>query len=444
MAQEVQEVFIEELFDEKGIRFGHFTAFYKGNYELLIELLPQVVAAFSSEKVDSKIKYLFLTQVFDLQNDDYAHLGLSPVLHGITNLIDRMDTEMSIRFINKLKNFKACWGYEIGLKKQIYLKLTKSLDKIVDKEAQKLFVKQLIEMILNPESESFDITIEEILSDHELNKTNFIESLKDLMISFPHADKINKLWIPISKSLQSLDENTQIAFLKCSFDLIKTLNLQESLSFKTVILEINKLIESKDPSEQLQMFNALKSMEISKTIFVQALKIHEPDNIHDYLEIQATKWFIDKIHQGMETSKFLDLCSYMERSLQQKLVIALFNSPQLSPRDVVSLIYLPLRDVDVQRTFLIELFNNSKTAFNYSNLGMCLERLLELTPPFFALINQSNKKYINKAKIFCSHEAGAISDELYETIINQLGGKDKFFDQSLKLATTEDIDRRSF
>ena len=29
-------------------------------------------------------------------------------------------------------------------------------------------------------------------------------------------------------------------------------------------------------------------------------------------------------------------------------------------------------------------------------------------------------------------------------MINQLGGKDKFFDQSLKLATTEDIDRRSF
>jgi hypothetical protein len=131
----------------------------------------------------------------------------------------------------------------------------------------------------------------------------------------------------------------------------------------------------------------------------------------------------------------------MERSLQQKLVIALFNSAQLSPTKVVSLAYLPLlSDVDVQRTFLIELFNNSKTAFNYSNLGMCLERLLELLPPFFGLIYPSNKLYINKAKIFHCHEAGSISDEMYDRIIKQLGGQDKFFDPSLKLVISEDID----
>ena len=95
---------------------------------------------------------------------------------------------------------------------------------------------------------------------------------------------------------------------------------------------------------------------------------------------------------------------------------------------------------DVQRTFLIELFNNSKTAFNYSNLGMCLERFIRITTSLLWLISPSNKLYINKAKIFHCHEAGSISDEMYETIIKQLGGQDKFFDPSLKLVISEDID----
>ena len=66
----VQEAFIQELFDAKGLGREHFTAFSKENYELLIELLPQVVGTFSSKKVDSEIKDLFLTQVFALQNDE--------------------------------------------------------------------------------------------------------------------------------------------------------------------------------------------------------------------------------------------------------------------------------------------------------------------------------------------------------------------------------------
>jgi hypothetical protein len=281
----------------------------------------------------------------------------------------------------------------------------------------------------------------------EISKTIFAQALK---IQEPdsiqnYLEKKATEWFMERIPQDKVSINTQISFLENLFKKIKILELQEFLSLKPVISEITKLIESKDPSEQLKMFNALKSTEIykeiSKTIFAQALKIQEPAKIHDYLEIQATQWFIDKIHQGMQTSEFLHLCSSMERSLQQKLVIALFNSAQLSPTEVVSLTYLPLlSDVDVQRTFLIELFNNSKTAFNYSNLGMCLERLLELLPPFFGLIYPSNKLYINKAKIFHCHEAGSISDEMYDRIIKQLGGQDKFFDSSLKLVISEDID----
>jgi len=281
----------------------------------------------------------------------------------------------------------------------------------------------------------------------EISKTIFAQALK---IQEPdsiqnYLEKKATEWFieRIPQDKESID--TQISFLESLFKKIEILDLQEFLTLKPVISEITKLIESKDPSEQLEMFNALKSTEIykeiSKTIFAQALKIQEPSKMHDYLEIQATQWFIDKIHQGMQTSEFLRLCSSMERSLQQKLVIALFNSAQLSPTKVVSLTYLPLlSDVDVQRTFLIELFNNSKTAFNYSNLGMGLERLLELLPPFFGLIYPSNKLYINKAKIFHCHEAGSISDEMYDRIIKQLGGQDKFFDPSLKLVISEDID----
>jgi hypothetical protein len=439
VAQEVQEAFIEELFDAKGIGLGHFTAFYKGNYELLIDLLPQVVAAFSSEKVDSKIKYLFLTQVFDLQNDDYSHIGLSPVLHGITNLIDRMDTEMSIRFINKLKNFKACWGYEIGLKKQIYLKLIKFLDVIIDEEVQKLFVKQVMEMILNPESESFDITIEEILSDDNLNQTRFIESLKDLIISSPHPDKINKLWVPISKSLQSLDEYTQIAFLKCSFDLIKTLNLQESLSFKTVILEINKLIGSKDAFTQLSIFNQLKQMEISQTIFSQALKTPETVNIQEYLEIEAEKWLMEKVREG-KTEDLSWSFSYITPQFLQQFAKKLLNSDGLSPKNFLQIILSKNYVSSVQQDFLITVFHTSKFSYDYDYLGRFLGDLLNLRPLYFSHIFEQNKRYISKAKIFHCHEAGTISDELYQTIINQLGGKDKFFDPSLKLVISQDID----
>jgi hypothetical protein len=447
---------------------------------------------------------------------------------------------MLIKLINKLKNSTSLREYEIPLKKQIYLKLANSLNKIANPVAKNLFIKHLIKLVSNPGI--IKITIEEILSSQfEHNKRNFMSGVKDLIIFYRDADTLKEIWVQLSKLLPSFNSFTQRQFLKFSFEIIKILKLGESSSFspviseiikliktkdpleqikmfnelksmeisktifaqalkiqepdsiqnylekkatewfmeripqdkesiriqisflenlfekieildlheflslKPVISEITKLIESKDPSEQLKMFNALKSTEIyeeiSKTIFAQALKIQEPAKIHDYLEIQATQWFIDKIHQGMQTSEFLHLCSSMERSLQQKLVIALFNSAQLSPTEVVSLIYLPLTsDVDVQRTFLIELFNNSKTAFNYSNLGMCLERLFKLTPPFFNLIYPSNKLYINTAKIFHCHEAGAISDEMYDRIIKQLGGQDKFFDPSLKLVVSEDID----
>jgi len=301
-----------------------------------------------------------------------------------------MDTEMSIKFINKLKNFRAGWGYEIGLKKQIYLKLTKSLDEIVDKEVQKLFVKQLIEMILNPESESFDITIEEILSDPEHSKTRFIESLKDLMISPTHADKINKLWVPISKSLQSLDEHTQIAFLKCSFDLIKTLNLQESLSFKTVILEIHNLIGSKDPFTQLKIFNQLNQMEISQTIFSQALKTPETVNIQEYLEIEAEKWFMEKIREG-KTEDLSQLFFYANAPFTQQLAKKLLNSEGLSPKDFLPIILSKNYVSSFQQDFLITVFHTSKFSYDYDYLGRFLGDLLNLRPSYFLhILNRTN------------------------------------------------------
>ena len=308
VAREVQKAFIEELFDAKGMGIGHFTAFSKENYELLTKLLPQIINALNT--ADSEIQDWFLAKIFALRNDDYAYLGLPQVLLTLSDQIPSMLDEMLIKLINKLKNSASLREYEIPLKKQIYLKLANSLNKIANPVAKNLFIKHLIKLVSNPGI--IKITIEEILSSQfEHNKRNFMSGVKDLIIFYRDADTLKEIWFQLSKLLPSFNSLTQIQFLEFSFEIIKILDLHEFLSLKPVISEITKLIESKDPSEQLKMFNALKSTEIyeeiSKTIFAQALKIQEPAKIHDYLEIQATQWFIDKIHQGMQTS----VCIYV-------------------------------------------------------------------------------------------------------------------------------------
>jgi hypothetical protein len=415
-----------------------FHRFFKRNYELLIELLPKVVEVFSSEKIDSEIKSLLLRNIFDLKNDDYAHLGLPPLLLKLTDLIGTMD-KMLLKFISEVKNFTSCKGYEIGLKKQIYLKLTKSLDKIVDKEAQKLFVKQLIETVLD--SENISIVIKEILSHkNKINKIDFMEETMKLMVTSPHNNEINEIWIQISKLLPSFTIDEQLMFLAYSFDLIDILKLQESLSFKPVVLEINKFINRMNPINQLELFNKLKSMDISKIIFSQALNLSDSINVHNYLEEKAQEWLIGKVKEKTIDFNFTQVLASQESSFIQKFISKLFTS-----ENSISLLMTALPNMHFliniahevpQRTFLIETFSRPP-----SYLGTVLEKLLELRPSFFSDdIRPENHKYVNKYKIFVLHKTGAISDELYNQIIHQLGGEDKFFDPSLKLVISEDID----
>ena len=283
VSSEVQETFIAELFDPKGLGLGHFTAFSKENYELLIALLPEVIEAFSSEKVDGEMKNLLLRNLFDLKNDDYAHLGLPPLLLKLTDLIGTMDNEMLRKFISEVKDLTSWKEYENTLQKQIYLKVANSLSEIENKEVQKLFVKQLIETALDPEITG--ITIEKILSHkNESSKIDFMEGTMRLMIASPHNDEINEIWIQISKLLPSFTNIEQLMFLVYSFDL----KLQESSSFKPVILGINKFINSMNPINQLELFNKLKSMkDISKIIFLQTFNLSDSENIHNHLEVKA-------------------------------------------------------------------------------------------------------------------------------------------------------------
>ena len=99
-----------------------------------------------------------------------------------------------------------------------------------------------------------------------------MEGTMRLMSASPHNDEINEIWVQISKLLPSFTNFEQLMFLAYSFDLIDILKLQEPSSFKPVILEINKFINSMNPINQLELFNKLKSMkDISKIIFSQTL-----------------------------------------------------------------------------------------------------------------------------------------------------------------------------
>ncbi len=441
--REVQEAFIEELFNASGISLYKFTAFSGENYKLLIDLLPEVVKAFSSEKVDRNIKNLFLTKMFALENDGNANLGLSPLLLKLTDLIYIMDKEMLVKFISKIPILGGCWErYKIALQKEIYLKIAESLSKIKDKEVQKLFVKQLIETALDPEITG--ITIKEILSHkNEISKIDFMEETMKLMVASPHNDEINEIWVQISKLLPSFTNFEQLMFLAYSFDLIDILKLQEPSSFKPVILEINKFINSMNPINQLELFNKLKSMkDISKIIFSQALNLSDSINAHNHLEVEAETWLLEKIRKGLTLQEFGELFSSTEISFKQKFITKIFNSKDMSTIDLLPFMtpFTSNNYPDIQRTFLIETFSRLPYYKKDCALGKFLEKLLELKPFFFCEINPANSKYVGKFKIFELHKAEAVSDELYNQIINQLGGKYKFFDPSLKLVISKDID----
>jgi len=192
------KAFIEELFDAKDMGTGNFTAFSKGNYELLTKLLPQIINLLNS--ADSEIQDLFLAKIFALRKDDYVYLGLPQVLLTLSDQIICMYDEMPIKFINKVKNFTSLRMYEIPLKKQIYLNLAKSLNKITTPEATNLFTEHLIEIISH--SKIIKITIEEILSSQtQRNKRIFMSCVKDLIISDQNADTTKEIWIQIGKFL---------------------------------------------------------------------------------------------------------------------------------------------------------------------------------------------------------------------------------------------------
>jgi hypothetical protein len=429
------KAFIEELFDAKGMGKGNFTAFSKGNYELLTKLLPKIISLLNS--ADSEIQDLFLAKIFALRKDDYAYLGLPQVLLTLIDQIICMYDEMPIKFINKVINFTSLRMYEIPLKKQIYLNLANSLNKITTPEATNLFTEHLIEIILH--SKIIKITIEEVLSSQtQQNKRIFMSCVKDLIISDQNTDTTKEIWIQIGKSLQNFEKSSQIEFLEYLGDLIKILKSKEFVSFEPFILEIKKLINGADPVMQLIIFNKLKQTEISKMIFPQSLKISKTNNFHEHLEMQVQKWFMEQLHENPKSPDLKKLFSHMETPFKQKFVSTLLNSEEIAPEDFLPIISSDLVwNLPLQKTVLFELFNNSKSN-DYNYLGKFLQILLDEYPIF--LKGLETKKYINKVKIFQCHEKGTISDELYQTIIEQLGGKDKFFDPSLKLVILQDID----
>jgi hypothetical protein len=429
------KAFIEELFDAKGMGTGNFTAFSKGNYELLTKLLPQIINLLNS--ADSEIQDLFLAKIFALRKDDYAYLGLPQVLLTLSDQIICMYDEMPIKFINKVINFTSLRMYEIPLKKQIYLKLANSLHKITTPEATNLFTEHLIEIILH--SKIIKITIEEVLSSQtQSNKIIFMSCVKDLIISDQKADTTKEIWIQIGKSLQNFEKSLQIKFLEYSGDLIKLLKPKEFVSFEPFILEIKKLINGADPVIQLIIFNKFKQTEISKMIFPQSLKISKTNNFHKHLEMQGQKWFMKQLHENPKSPDLKELFSCMETPLKQKFVSTLLNSEAIALEDFLPIISSDLYcNLTLQKTVLFELFNNSKSN-DYNYLSKFLQILSDEYP--ICLKGFETKKYIDKVKIFECYKKGTISDELYQTIIEQLGGKDKFFDPSLKLVILQDID----
>lgn len=265
-----------------------------------------------------------------------------------------------------------------------------------------------------------------------------MEGTMRLMIASPHNDEINEIWIQISKLLPSFTNIEQLMFLVYSFDL----KLQESSSFKPVILGINKFINSMNPINQLELFNKLKSMkDISKIIFLQTFNLSDSENIHNHLEVKAQTWLLEKIREGLTSEEFRELFSLTETSFKQKFITKIFNSKDLSAIDLLPFMtpFTSNKHPDIQRTFLIEIFHNSNS-YDEDYYGTLLKDLLTLQPSYFSGISPENHKYVNKVKIFELHKAEAVSDELYNQIINQLGGKDKFFDPSLKLVISKDID----
>ena len=443
VSQEVQETFIEELFDAKGMGLEHFTAFSKENYELLIELLPGVIEVFSSKKVDISIKKLFIIKIFALKNDGNAHLGLSPLLLTLTDLIGTMDKEMLLTFISQVKDLPGWKKYEIILQKEIYLSIAESLSKIKDKEVQKIFAKQLTQTVLNPET--VEITIEKILScGNQLSKIDFIKSAMHIIILSPNPDEMIKIWVQISKSLQTFTESEQEMFIESSCDLITSLNLQENSLFKPVMPEIYKLINSMNPIKQLELFNKLKSMEISKTIFSQALAF-DSKTVKEYLEMKVEGWLIEQIKAEISSTDFSIVFKTLETPFQQQFITKLFTEKNAYTLGMDALPYIVCfassAYSELQRTFLTKSFSSFHTTRNNVTFGSFLEELLEINSTFFADVLPENIKYIDKGRLFCLRDSGDLAIVPYNKIAWLLEGEGRdFFGQSLKLAVSDKTD----
>jgi len=486
----------DELSDELIIRFTKLGAFLQNtgviiapfydallslNQEQLFKALKEI-SSFKKELSENARKYLFeqistgtpaskfdtpqileIVSALSMPNSETWAKEATELVPHLSNLKDEDSQDYSITWYRSTKSEAVLlflFIKEIHIKnlpdvytqaKLIEIKNVKEASNFLsellqskNKKLPELFIKKLIEIILSPESESFGITTEEDVSyQNEFSKIDFMKNIKDVIVSSPSIDGISKIWIQISQSLQKFEKESQIMFLECLFDIKEIL---EPI-FKPVILEINKLINSKDPLTQLEMFDKLKQTKTSKIIFSQALKLSETHNIHYHLDMKAEKWFIEQIHEGTIPENF-KVALYKENlSTVQRLFFrvytfsALLNSQKVSPKDFLPIIFSTITRTPVFETaFLISVFHNSKCSFDYNYLGMVMEVLLKLHPSYFSRVFERNIRYIDKAKIFYSHESGAISDELYKTIINQLGGKDKFFDPSLKSVISEDID----
>ena len=104
-------------------------------------------------------------------------------------------------------------------------------------------------------------------------------------------------------------------------------------------------------------------------------------------------------------------------TFQTKIVSTLLNSEAIALEGFLAIISSDLlRDVPLHETILFELFNNSKSN-DYNYLSKFLQILSDKYP--ICLKGFETKKYIDKVKIFECYKKGTISDELYQTIIEQ-------------------------
>ena len=76
-----------------------------------------------------------------------------------------------------------------------------------------------------------------------------------------------------------------------------------------------------NPISQLEMFNKLKSMDISKIIFSQALNLSDSINVHNYCEEKAQEWLIGKVKEKPIDFFFTQVLASQESSFIQNLYL---------------------------------------------------------------------------------------------------------------------------